>query len=419
MIIKGDNMIFTELTKDEFRKFLDNHELKSYLQTPEMAQLKVLSGWEEYYVGVKEGDKILCATMMIAYKGKLGKQFSAPRGYLIDFRNMKLLSFFTQELKKYIEDKGGYVLNIEPKVLYKERDIDGKIVEGGFDNSDIYDNLIKLGYKHGGFYEHLDLNKQVRWAFALSLKGKTEDQVFSGFKPNTRNTIRKALKYGVAVRELDYNELDKFVDIVESSGSRKNFHSRSLEYYQRMYNLFHDNNDVKFLVTELDMDEYINSLEDDKKALAKKIEETNNTSVNRGKINELKSQIAAADDRIKEAKILKTKYGNKAIMAGAMFILYGDEIVYLFSGTRTDFMTLKSQYLLQWDIMKYGIKNGYSLHNFYGINGSINKTDDRYGVYTFKRSFGGTVIEYIGDFDLIINPLKYYVHKIISKIKQS
>lgn len=417
MINKGDNMIFTELTKEEFKNFLNNHELKSYLQTPEMAQLKVMSGWEEYYVGVKKDDQILCATMMIAYKGRLGKQFNAPRGYLIDFRDKELLAFFTKHIKEYIKEKGGFVLNIEPKILYKERDIDGKIVEGGFDNSDIYDNLVELGYKHGGFYEHLDLNKQVRWAFALSLKGKTEEEVFNGFKPNTRNKIRKALKCGVTVRELDYDELDKFVEIVESSGSRKNFHSRSLKYYQRMYNLFHENGDVKFLVTELDMDKYIESLENDKTLLEKKIEETNATNVNQGKISELKSQVAAADDRINEAKVLQTQYGNKAIMAGAMFMLYGDEIVYLFSGTRTDFMTLKSQYLLQWDIMQYGIKNGYSLHNFYGINGRIEKDDDRYGVYTFKRSFGGTVIEYIGDFDLVINPLKYYIHKIISKIK--
>ena len=419
MIIKGDNMVFTELTKEEFKKFLDNHELKSYLQTPEMAQLKVLSGWEEYYVGVKKDDKILCATMMIAYKGKLGKQFSAPRGYLIDFRDKDLLAFFTQNIKKYIKKQGGFVLNIEPKILYKERDIDGKIVDGGFDNSDIYDNLVELGYKHGGFYDHLNLNKQVRWAFALSIKNKTEEEIFEGFKPNTRNIIRKALKCGVTVRELAYDELDKFVEIVESSGSRKNFHSRSLKYYQRMYDLFHDNGDVKFLVTELDMDKYIKSLEDDKIMLEKKIIDTSDTNVNKRKINELKSQVSAADDRIGEAKELKNKYGNKAIMAGAMFMLYGDEIVYLFSGTRTDFMTLKSQYLLQWDIMKYGIKNGYSLHNFYGINGRIEKDDDRYGVYTFKRSFGGTVIEYIGDFDLVIDPLKYVIHKIISKIKQA
>lgn len=416
MIFKGDNMKFTELKKEEFRKFLDNHELRTYLQTPEIAALKVSDGWEEYYVGVKEHGKIVCATMMISYKGRMGKTFSAPRGYLIDFNNKKLLKFFTENIKRYVKAKGGFVLNIEPKILYKERDIDGNLVEGGFNNENIYKNLVNLGYKHSGFYEMLDLNKQVRWAFVLPLKGKTEEEVFSGFKPNTRNIIRKALKYGVQVRELKYDELDKFVEIVESSGSRKNFRSRSLEYFQKMYNLFHDKDQIKFLITDLDLNKYIEILKEDQKELEKKIDEIKDQISKAGKKQEFLNQVTSIKGKIEEANSLIEKYGNIAMMAGAMFMLYGTEIVYLFSGTRTEFMTLQSQYLLQWHIIKYGIQNKFEIHNFYGISGKIEKSDDRYGVYTFKRGFGGNVVEYIGDFDLIVKPLIYYIHRIISKI---
>lgn len=409
-------MIFTELSKDEFRDFLDQHQLRSYLQTPEIASLKVSSGWEEYYVGVKENNKILCATMMIAYKGKLGKKFSAPRGYLIDFKDKNLLKFFTEKLKKYIKSKGGYVLNIEPKILYKERDINGCLVEGGFNNEEIYQNLLDLGYKHGGFYDTLDLSKQVRWAFVLSLKDKSEEQVFSGFKPNTRNVIRKALKYGVTVRELNYDELDKFVDIVESSGSRKNFHSRELSYFQNMYNLFHDKKEVKFLVSELNIDDYVKVLLEENEELENKLAQLSDSGSNKGKKQEFSQKIKAIKSRVEEAKELKKAHGNVVIMAGAMFMLYGTEIIYLFSGTKTEFLTLKSQYLLQWHIIQYGLKHNFEIHNFYGINGKLDKSDDRYGVYEFKRSFGGNVIEYIGDFDLIINKPKYCINKIINKV---
>lgn len=410
-------MKFVELTQEEFRSFADNHPLRSYLQTPEMAELKVMDGWEKYFVGVKENNEIICATMMISYNGRMGKFFNAPRGYLIDFRNKDLLEFFTKEIKKYVKSKGGYVLKIEPKIYYKERDIDGNLVPNGFDNSDIYDNLINLGYKHGGFYEHLDLNKQVRWAFVLDISNQTEEEVFSKFKPNTRNTIRKNLKNGVSVRELAYDELAKFTEIVESSGSRKNFHSRKTEYYQKMYNLFHPKKQVKFLVTELDVDQYIEELNKERTEIIKKKDKLSDSVSTKARKAEFSSQIEVLESRIKEAQEQKLKYGKTLMMAGAMFMLYGDESVYLFSGTKSEFMTLKSQYLLQWHIIQYGIKNGYKLHNFYGINGNFSKDDDRFGVYTFKKGFGGTVVEYIGDFDLVTSPGKYYLHKIIDKFK--
>ena len=64
----------------------------------------------------------------------------------MDFHDEKLLEFFTKELKTYIKDRKGYVLRIDPYVIYKERDIDGNIVEGGKDNSKIVNNLLKLGF---------------------------------------------------------------------------------------------------------------------------------------------------------------------------------------------------------------------------------------------------------------------------------
>ncbi|MBE6138604.1 MAG: aminoacyltransferase [Firmicutes bacterium] len=410
-------MTFTELTKKEFKEYLDGHELKSFLQTPEMASLKVKNGWQEYYVGVKEDEKVLCATMMCSKNTRFGKYFNAPRGYLIDFKNKTLLKFFTQEIKKFVKSKGGYVLNIEPKVLYKERDIDGNVVENGFDNTEVYNNLIELGYCHGGFYEHLDLSKQVRWAFVLELDGKSKEEIFNGFKPNTRNIIRKNQKYNVKVRELEYGELSSFTELVESSGSRKNFHSRTTEYYENMYNLFHENGEVKFLVSELDMNEYVSILRDEKDELETKVAKLMDAKASEGKRKELLSQIDTLEKRLQEAEQLRKKHGDNPLMAGAMFMLYGDEIVYLFSGTESDFMALKSQYLLQWEIIQYGIDNGYKIHNFYGINGNFKEDDDRFGLYTFKKSFNGKVVEYLGDFDLIINKPKYYLKKIISKIK--
>ena len=73
-------------------------------------------------------------------------------------------------------------------------------------------------------------------------------------------------------------------------------------------------------------------------------------------------------------------------------------------------------YLLQWEMIKYGIKNGYKKHNFYGIPANINTHPKDYGIYEFKRRFNGYVEELIGEFECPIS-WQYYVFKIIHKLK--
>ena len=78
--------------------------------------------------------------------------------------------------------------------------------------------------------------EQVGWMFSLGLEGKTEDQILKEMKPNTRNTIRKAEKIGITVKELSYDELDRFQNIMIETGERKGFSVRDVSYYQEMYN---------------------------------------------------------------------------------------------------------------------------------------------------------------------------------------
>ena len=145
---RDDIMEFVELTEKEYKKYWENHPLKTFLSAPEISELRKKSNWDTYYVGVKEGKKIIAATMLLAHKRHFGKyEFYSPRGYLLDFNNKKLVDYFTNELKKYIKEKKGYIFRVDPYLIYKERDIDGNIVEGGVDNSKVVDNLYKLGFK--------------------------------------------------------------------------------------------------------------------------------------------------------------------------------------------------------------------------------------------------------------------------------
>ena len=272
-------MKFQEITEKEYREFWENHPLKTFLSAPEISKLRQKSNWDTYYVGVKEKKKIIAATMLLAHKRHFNKyEFYSPRGYLLDFNNEKLVNFFTEELKKYIKDKNGYVLRIDPYVIYKERDIDGNIVEDGVNNEKVVENLLNLGF----IKIPVETKEQVGWMFSLGLEGKTEEQILKEMKPNTRNQIRKTEKFGISVNEIGYDELDRFQSIMEETSKRKGFSNRKLEYYQEMYKLFHDKNEVKFFITELNLKNYIKGLEAERVEKENKINSLTDAKYNDG-----------------------------------------------------------------------------------------------------------------------------------------
>ncbi len=408
-------MKFQEITEKEYRDFWENHPLKTFLSAPEISKLREKSNWTTYYVGVKEDKKVVAATMLLSHKRHFGKyEFYSPRGYLLDFKNKELLDFFTNELKKYIKDKKGYVLRIDPYVIYKERDIDGNIVENGIDNSDVVNNLESLGFKK----VKTENMEQVGWMFSLNLDGKTEEQILKEMKPNTRNTIRKAEKFGITVNEISYDELDRFQNIMVETGERKGFGVRKLSYFQEMYKLFHDKNEVKYFITELDLNAYIKRLEEEKKEKEEKLNSLSDAKYNDGQKKNLTNEIASIDKRIIDSNKIKEESGKDVItLSGSMFMLIKPEVIYLSSGNYEEYMKFNSQYLIQWELIKYGIENGFKKHNFYGIPANINEHPKDYGIYEFKRGFNGVVEELIGEFALPIT-WHYRLFELIHKIKK-
>lgn len=407
-------MQFKEITEEEYRKFWENHPLKTFLSAPEIAKLREKSNWIPYFVGVKEKKKLIAATMLLAHKRHFNKyEFYSPRGYLLDFNNKELVKYFTEELQKFIKSKNGYILRIDPYLIYKERDIDGNIVEDGVDNSKIVDYLASLGFKKVK-EENME---QVGWMFSLDLENKTEEQILKEMKPNTRNTIRKAEKFGISVNEISYDELERFQNIMEETGARKGFAVRKLSYFQEMYNLFHKKEQVKYFITELNLKKYIERLEKERQEKEDKLENLSDAKYNEGQRKGLKNEIESIGKRIEDSKaIIKEKQTDVITLSGSMFMLIQPEVIYLSSGNYEEFMKFNSQYLIQWELIKYGIKNGFKKHNFYGIPAHINEHPKDYGIYEFKKGFNGYVEELIGEYELPIT-WHYSLFKIIHKIK--
>ena len=415
LIDEGDNMQFREITRDEYHDFWGNHPLKTFLSAPEIGELRKSNGWDVYYVGVEDDKKLVAAAMLVSHKRHFGKyEFYSPRGVLVDYENETLLHYFLDEIKSFVKNHRGYIFRMDPYVIYKERDIDGNIVEGGVDHSKLVSYLLDFGFKKVAIADM----EQVGWMFSLPLEGKTKEQILTEMKPNTRNTIRKTEKIGITVKELGYDELERFQNIMIETGARKNFSVRSVDYYKKMYELFHEKGEVKYYVTELDLVQYQKKLEDDKQTALDKLSKLSDAKYNEGQKKNLENEIHSYEKRIQEAEeIRKEKNTDVITLSGSMFMIIQPEIIYLSSGNYEEFMKFNSQYLLQWMMIQYGIEHGFKKHNFYGIPANINKHPKDYGIYEFKRGFNGIVEELIGEFELPIT-WHYYLMKFIHKIRK-
>jgi len=414
-------MQLINLTEKEFAKFASKHPQFNFHQTKNWGELKKTMGWEYSFVGLKDDKKIMAGAILLSKKTPIGKKiFYSPRGFLLDYNNETIVKIFTKEIKKHIKAQGGFFIKIDPYVVHLERDINGNVVDGE-DNSKVVALLKKLGYKHFGFNLTFGKELQPRWIYVLDLKNKNQETIFQNFSSDTKRYINRAIKNNLEIEELNSENLENFYKIMAHTSKRRGFINRPLSYYKNMYEKLTPN--IKVLSCFLNVEkaitntkEELEKLTKDEKILKQIMEETNSKNSKTNYKNVL-HELERCTKKLSELNKLKEDKGSKIVMASSMFLLFGYEVVYLFSGSYDEYMKYNAQYLIQWEMIKYSIDNNYDRYNFYGIEGKFNKeNNDTYGVYEFKKGFDGKVVEFIGEFDLVTSKFYYCVYNMVFKL---
>lgn len=423
-------MKLTEITKSEFKKYADKHPQITFHQTEEWANLKKNNNWNSHYVGLKDNNKIVAAALLLSKQLPFIKKnmFYSPRGFLIDYNNFDLLKIFTEEMKKYVKSKKGIFIKIDPYVEYQEHDNNGDIIENGFNNHQCIENLQKLGYKHFGFNLMQD-TLQPRWMHIINTKNKSLDNIMADMESKTRQILRKNEKCGIITREISREELPLFKDIMQHTSDRREFVDRPLSYYENMWDNLHESGILKILVAEIDFNEYekntLEELNSNKNELEDRItkKEKNILKMNDKKYEQSNKQnkdaIERLEKQLEKIKELKKEHGEKKLLGGILFLIYGNEVLSLYGGSDAKLMQFQSAYSVHFAGIKYAVENKYEKYNFYGITGDFNKENPLYGLFLFKKSFGGQVSELIGEFDYIISPFWYKTYNIAFSIYHS
>ena len=416
-------MKLKKISEKEFKKFADKNLEITFYQTISWAHLKKKNGWVAHYLGLEKDNKIIAGSLILAKTLPIikKKMFYAPRGFLLDYKNKEVLKEFTKQLKEYAKEEHAIFIKIDPYVEYKEHDNNGNIVEEGLDNSICVENLKSLGYKHFGFNLMQD-TLQPRWMHVIETEDKTLDDVMKDMESKTRQILRKNERSGIHTREISKEELPLFKDIMQHTSDRREFVDRPLSYYESMWDSLHDDGILKILVAEIDFLEFEKNtkeeLETNEKELKNRIykHENNILKMNPKKYEQNNKKNEQEIERLKKQlekiKDYKEKYGNKKLLGGILFLIYGNEVLSLHGGTLDDVMQFQSAYTIHFAGVKHAVENGYKRYNFYGITGDFRKENPLYGLYLFKKSFGGHVVELIGEFDYIISPFWYHTYNI-------
>jgi lipid II:glycine glycyltransferase (peptidoglycan interpeptide bridge formation enzyme) len=187
----------------------------------------------------------------------------------------------------------------------------------------------------------------------------SEEEILSRMKQKCRYNIRLAEKKGITVRAWD--NLPAFHNMMTVTGGRDRFGVHSLEYYRRAYELFHPTGMAELLVAEF------------------------------------------------EGKPL----------AALMVFARGGRAWYIYGASTDEERNRMPTYLLQWEAMRWARSKGAEEYDLWGVPDEDEATleaefetrhDGLWGVYRFKRGFGGALKRSQQAVDRVYSPLLYRLY---------
>jgi lipid II:glycine glycyltransferase (peptidoglycan interpeptide bridge formation enzyme) len=206
------------------------------------------------------------------------------------------------------------------------------------------------------------------FTFQLDLT-KPENELLSVMKPKTRYNIKLAEKKGVVIEENNSDEaFEAFQKLTEETTSRQHFFAHGRKYRQLMWKTMKSAGVARLIVARL----------------------------------------PSTHQRINELTILS---------AWILFFFNGTGY-YPYGASSSQNRELMASNLLAWEALKLAKKSNCKMFDFWGSLGPEPDTKDPwYGFHRFKEGYGGKLVEFVGTWDLVLNPVLYTIYSIGDKLR--
>jgi lipid II:glycine glycyltransferase (peptidoglycan interpeptide bridge formation enzyme) len=196
----------------------------------------------------------------------------------------------------------------------------------------------------------------------------SDDEMLKRMKSKTRYNIRLASRRGVAVRPGQERDLPAFYQLMALTAERDEFGIHSQRYYETVYRLFVPAEQGQLLLAE----------------------------------------------------------HEGQLLAGLVILAADDTACYMYGASSNEGRNLMPTYLLQWEAMRWARERGCRFYDLWGIPDEdeeiledqfTERSDGLWGVYRFKRGFGGQMVRSAGTWDLVYAPLRYRLYAAAAELR--
>lgn len=396
------------LDEIRFDNFAINHPYYNFYQSSNYGKFMTKHGYNSYYLGLADDiGEIKAATLMIVKNEKSSKRKMgyAPRGFLIDWNNDDLVKEFTEKLKEFLANRNFTYLKVDPLITLKEHNINGEVKQNTIDNTSFVNKLQSMGYIHLGYNNGMEALKP-RWNAIMKLNNNIT-LLYNSISKEARSKITEASKMGNRVYKGGLNDISLLYNLINKS-------TPPLEYYLDYYQFFSQNNGFEVYFTKLEPVSYVNSSknlyekeEQRNNELNMQIQDFNNPNKEFVINEKLKSDelLSKYKKNMLEASSLFQKYPSGLVISGVAVIKYGKKITFLASGVNENFKNIYPEYLLKWQLASEFARNGYDIVDLGSLTGDFNNNSY---FSTLNKELSNSIVEYVGEFDLVINKKSYY-----------
>ena len=377
----------TDINNEKYTEFIKSHKHGNMMQAIEWSSIK--NTWGAVRVAVSDDeDNIIAAAQVLTRKGL----WYVPRGPILDYNNKELLGFFLTNLKKFAKTKQAKLVKLDIPIAVKDEKLANfKDVDVDRSNDELIKTFKSYGYNHKGF--SLDMSSTIQPRF--NTVTKLEQPVPDLFSKDTRRLIRDADKKFVEVRRCGKENLDDFLFALACTEKRKNISLRGREYFENLLDTFGDS--ALLYISYINVEKALKECHNRKENLEKEIEELGEKSPKKKRT--LEEQVAGTDKLIALFNGLEIEDKSKdQVISAAITIAYGNHAEIIYAGMNEDFAKLPAQYKVFSDTMKKAQEMGISEVSMGGIEGSLNDS-----LLGFKSKFSPNIVEYYGEFDLVIS----------------
>lgn len=389
-------MTIKEITSQAFELYATNSPLASYMQTSNYARFMTTEKYNYEYIGlVDETNTINAAGLILTKKiGFNSKYGYSPKGLLVNYYDTSLVEEFVEKLIEYYNKKGYAFIKINPEIVVGS--IDPKTHEfKETPNMQIKNDFPSMGFtklKDNLYFESMT----PRFNAYIDLKNSDA----RNYSKATRNKINNSSWKGLYLDKGTIDDMQDFYNILDTN--------KPITYYKNLYNSFKDKIDL--MLVKVDYSRFIenvqNKYDDEEREnvlyneilhRSKKKADLNRKMDSDARLLNLKNQLIIATNG------LNTR--NNQVVAGALVIKDGLRVHMVASGFDRN-CKFNQNYFLHQALIDY-YKPDYAYLDIGGISGDFNKDGPYYGLNRFKMGFNPKIYEYIGEYDLVVNPNKY------------